>query len=303
MMTLMPNTGSQAHNQATRTSKPQTPIEYGESRWQLLHQLHSTLDVELVLTYFFKCLQQQAAVNSLLYSHSSQHIEVELGTHGSHCCDYNLNTESELLGSIRVTRCKRFSEKELEEVESLLGILMLPLRNALHYRAALQTALHDPLTGIKNRVAMESTLEREMMLAERHQQPLSVLVLDLDHFKHINDTLGHCAGDTVLTHVAKLMKQTCRNSDICYRYGGEEFVILLSNTDSEGAKLIAERIRRVIAQTPVVHDDNEIHITASVGISHYHKGDNTHSLFERADKAMYIAKSAGRNCIADSVEK
>ncbi|MFL0797209.1 MAG: GGDEF domain-containing protein [Cellvibrionaceae bacterium] len=303
MMTLMPNTGSQLqHSQATLKRSPKKAVSFDESRWQLVQQLQSSLDIELVLTYFFKALQQQVAVSSLNYSQSPQKIDLSFGKKDTHTCDYNLKTDTEILGTIEVSRNKRFSEKELSLVESLISTLILPLRNALHYRAALQTALHDPLTGLGNRIALQTTLDREMMLSERHNQPLSLLVIDLDHFKKINDTMGHNMGDAVLTHTAKLMQNTCRNSDVCYRYGGEEFVILLSNTNAAGAELIAERIRRVVEETPVEYNKREAIITASIGIAHYQNGDTTESLFERADKAMYIAKSTGRNQVANAIE-
>lgn len=114
------------------------------------------------------------------------------------------------------------------------------LWNALLYRAATQRALRDPLTGTDNPIAMEQTLQREIDRSRRHRQPLSLLMLDIDHFKNVNDTHGHAAGDHVLREVAASIKQQLRNVDRVFRYGGEAFLILLSNTGRESAALVGD---------------------------------------------------------------
>ncbi len=185
-------------------------------------------------------------------------------------------------------------------LETLTGSLICPLRNGLLYRQALQNALLDPLTGAGNRLALENTTRLEVAIAHRHDHPLSLLVIDLDYFKAINDRYGHATGDEVLKNVARELQLCCRESDIAchsYRYGGEEFVMLLNHTDRAGAAIAAERIRqRIHAVTTPVEDDT-IRTTASIGAASLVAGDNMETLFDRADEALYAAKRAGRNCV------
>ena len=142
---------------------------------------------------------------------------------------------------------------------------------------------------------MEATLKRETELAKRNQSELSLITLDIDHFKKINDNYGHLAGDKVIVEIAHALESAVRSCDIVFRYGGEEFVVILSSTDSQGAHLLAERIRETIAAKRVPHDDGEISISASLGIASFQHLDNSTSLFSRADAALYEAKHKGRN--------
>jgi diguanylate cyclase (GGDEF)-like protein len=138
-------------------------------------------------------------------------------------------------------RNQRFSEQDQGNLESLLASLLSDAqRPALPRRHG---ALRDPLTDTGNRIAMDQTLQREIDMSRRHLQPLSLLMLDIDHFKQINDTHGHSAGDDVLKAVAASIKGQLRNVDMVFRYGGEEFLILLSNTAREAAAMVGERLR------------------------------------------------------------
>jgi len=172
------------------------------------------------------------------------------------------------------------------------------MRNALLYRAATRCALRDPLTGTGNRIAMEQALQREFELARRHSQPISVLMLDIDHFKQINDNHGHSAGDKVLKIVATSIKDQLRNVDRVFRYGGEEFLILLSNTHREAAALVGERLRYAAQDQDYDCDGQRINLTVSLGCATLLPGESTESLLRRADNALYVAKREGRNRLA-----
>jgi diguanylate cyclase (GGDEF)-like protein len=196
----------------------------------------------------------------------------------------------------------RFNEQDLELLETLINCLIFPVRNALLYRDAVQSALSDSLTGAGNRLALENTLEREIALSFRNELPLSILVVDIDMFKSINDRFGHSAGDCVLKNVVKLLGQDCRETDStyrAYRFGGEEFVLILNNTDRAGATIVAERIRQHIEITSTSYQQQDIQATVSVGVSTLREGDNLSTLFSRADKALYQAKHNGRNQVVD----
>lgn len=154
----------------------------------------------------------------------------------------------------------------------------------------------DPLTGIYNRRAFMERLDQEWSAALRHGQPFCVLMLDLDHFKEVNDTYGHLVGDTVLREVAHRAQGVLRGADLLARYGGEEFVVLTSHTDAAAAQVAAERIRIAVGGTPVMLDGVTIQVTVSIGVAQADPDRETQtSLFNRTDSALYAAKAAGRN--------
>jgi diguanylate cyclase (GGDEF)-like protein/PAS domain S-box-containing protein len=163
-----------------------------------------------------------------------------------------------------------------------------------------RAAMVDPLTKIANRRHFDSFLEKEWQRAMRSGQPLSLVVLDVDHFKLYNDTLGHPAGDACLQQVAQaIASHALRPTDLAARYGGEEFVLLFAETDGDSAYLLAESIRAHIESLQIPHprSTTSAWLTVSIGVAtiHPHQLDNTESLFVAADRAMYAAKEGGRN--------
>ena len=157
-------------------------------------------------------------------------------------------------------------------------------------------ATTDHLTGIYNRKRFEELLCQEIRRSNRYGTRISVAMFDLDHFKHVNDTHGHEAGDKVLQEVARLTRQNLRETDIFSRWGGEEFMILAQETDRNGIMKLAEKTRLAIAQHRF---DSVDHVTASFGIAQYQPGESQTSFLKRLDEALYKAKKAGRNCVRD----
>lgn len=157
-------------------------------------------------------------------------------------------------------------------------------------------AYHDSLTGLPNRALFNERLAGAIALAQRHNQSIGVLFLDLDGFKQINDTLGHCSGDILLQQVAQRLTQCVRESDVVARLGGDEFVVLLNELSSENsAEGVAQKILRCL-RTPFTLASNEIEIGASIGIALFpDHGDDGETLLEKADSAMYLAKARCRN--------
>ncbi|MCG9057571.1 diguanylate cyclase [Laribacter hongkongensis] len=152
----------------------------------------------------------------------------------------------------------------------------------------------DRLTGLANRLRLDEEVARQISLAQRHAQEFSLILLDLDHFKLVNDQHGHQVGDRVLIEIAALLRQTLRNSDTAGRWGGEEFLIVLPQTSVESARKVADKLRRTIAG----HNFGSVGPqTASFGIAVWHAGDTAKTLFVRVDHAMYQSKHDGRNCV------
>lgn len=277
----------------TPSLQPQEDMRY--RRLELVNTLQSTLELNEQLTIFKRWINQSVAIDGLKYSNSQHNINFSLGHCDGHQCNYRLNTNNESLGEIEFSRKKPFKEEELSQIETDLTALLYPIRNALQYYVAVQTALRDPLTGTGNRIALDNALHRECQLAERYSQSVSILMLDIDHFKQINDQYGHTAGDEVLKQIADTVRNVTRATDMTFRYGGEEFVVVLSKTDIAGAEIIADRIRQHISAKPFETQAGAIPVTASIGASKLNKSERIKDLFNRADQALYLAKNSGRN--------
>ncbi len=157
-----------------------------------------------------------------------------------------------------------------------------------------QLANTDALTGLANRRRAEETLQREVRRAQRYQRPLAVLMLDLDGFKELNDRLGHPAGDEALIALAERLRRMLRASDTVARWGGEEFVVIVPETELDAAAGLAEVVRGYVRDRPLMGDET---VTASIGVSALRPGDRFNSLIERADAALYRAKADGKDCV------
>ncbi len=163
----------------------------------------------------------------------------------------------------------------------------------------LEQSLHDSLTNLYNRRYLDEALKRELILAERGDYPISLIMCDLDHFKKVNDQYGHQAGDDVLRTFADLLRNNARASDICCRYGGEEFLLVLPQMTEKDAVDRAELLRSTMAAVPVYHDGTSILESASFGIATFPRdGDSGDRLIAAADDALYAAKAAGRNRVS-----
>ncbi len=180
------------------------------------------------------------------------------------------------------------------------GVELASTKNALDtMRKELQQAREqmvlDPLTGARNRFGMEITLNQEISRVRRSHTSLTLAMLDLDHFKHLNDTHGHDAGDQVLLYFTLLSKSVLRESDVLFRYGGEEFLVLLPDTELNGAIFMLERLQQMLQKSPLSYHQKKISVTFSAGIAGLRDLDNGASLIQRADRALYNAKTLGRN--------
>lgn len=154
----------------------------------------------------------------------------------------------------------------------------------------------DGLTQVNNRRSFDETIEREISRCRRYGRTLSMVLIDVDHFKRINDTFGHLAGDAVLKEVASAIKKRIRKEDLLARYGGEEFAVLTPEVDHKGALAMAEKVRKVVEKHEFSFDDEIIPVTISCGVSTLgKKSDSAEALVQRADEKLYEAKEAGRN--------
>ena len=161
--------------------------------------------------------------------------------------------------------------------------------------------LQDPLTGMQNRRGMDATLFHEVARARRSGTPLSVAMLDIDHFKQLNDSHGHHAGDRALVHLSEVVRSVLRDSDTTVRYGGEEFVMILPETDLNGARFVVDRLRLVVRKSPLIHEGQRIQLSLSAGIAQLQPTENGSALLLRADRATLQAKHEGRDRVVESL--
>ncbi|MCE1229246.1 MAG: GGDEF domain-containing protein [Firmicutes bacterium] len=178
----------------------------------------------------------------------------------------------------------------------VLKVLALDHLERRFHETLLDQSTKDPLTGVANRGTILSELQNRFDLSHRHGRALSIVMGDLDHFKQINDTFGHGAGDQVLTRFGEILRQNMRGTDVAGRIGGEEFLLVLPETEREGAMLLAERLRNALASASVTLQEQAYQVTCSLGVAERHPEDrDAGTLLARADAALYQAKAEGRN--------
>jgi two-component system, cell cycle response regulator len=168
-----------------------------------------------------------------------------------------------------------------------------------------ELSMTDPLMEICNRLYFEKRIVYEFQRAERYRTPLALLMLDLDHFKNVNDTYGHLYGDYVLKHTAEVLTASVRQVDIVARYGGEEIVVACPETDGQQSLIVANRIRRNVDEAVYSHEGVESHVTVSIGVAVCPDANikTAEELLNKADEALYVAKEEGRNCVRTAFEE
>lgn len=200
---------------------------------------------------------------------------------------------------VRAPQPYTYTDADCSALELLGATAVIALDNARLFADAQRHATIDELTGVWNRRSFFENARREFQRSQRTLRPLTVLMFDVDHFKLVNDTYGHTAGDQVLRGVAERCRSQLRVIDIIGRYGGEEFAVALPETDIEAAEQIAERLRATVENTSFVTAQGSIALTISVGVAVYEPDDQTtlDAVIDRADRALYLAKRSGRNCV------
>jgi len=206
------------------------------------------------------------------------------------------------IGGLQVKGRRKLKEGD----RILLGqstVIRFSLQDAFEQEAArrmYESAVRDPLTNLYNRRYLDDRLDGEFAFAMRHASPLSVLMLDIDHFKSVNDRYGHQGGDEILKKVAGVVSRAVRTEDLVARYGGEEFIVVARGTDAKAANVLAERIRRLVHKMQIVWETQEITVTVSLGVATRtldRPYAESRALIAAADEALYRAKEGGRNAV------
>jgi len=205
-----------------------------------------------------------------------------------------LMVRDEPVGALTATsaHANRFIESDVDLLSFVAKTIALDVENA----RLRKTSVTDPLTGAYNREFLQHRLPAEIAHALQHGHPLSVAMIDVDHFKAVNDRFGHDAGDRVLAEVATRLRGAIRRHDLLVRYGGEEFLVVLPDADLERAREVGERMRHTLQSSAIpVDDGRDIEVRVSVGVTEHRDGDEAQTIVRRADTALYLAKGRGRN--------
>ncbi|MBU1145782.1 MAG: GGDEF domain-containing protein [Firmicutes bacterium] len=201
------------------------------------------------------------------------------------------------LGLVILAGTSTFTDYHQKMLNLFVKSMSLAFKNSITYSQLQKLAANDPLTGILNRRFGMQRFKEEFVRSIRYDMPIGILMFDIDHFKVVNDTYGHIVGDKVLKEIAKTVKSSVREGDVFFRYGGEEFIIVLSGASKEDLMKSAEQIRHIVEDMEIKHNSQSIKVTISIGGTSYpeHEEVNIESLIAFADSRMYEAKTAGRN--------
>ena len=209
-----------------------------------------------------------------------------------------------LLGVLELVRgpgAVPFTDADLRALQPFCDFAAIALDNARRFEEVEESTVYDACTGLLNLRFLQSRLPQEVARAARYVHPLSVIFVDLDHFKAVNDTLGHARGNALLQDVGRALPKALRTTDRAIRYGGDEFVMLLPETDKAGALVVAERLRGLLHPYFDAEDLQPLAVSASLGVASYPEdADTEQDLLNAADRALYRAKNQGRNCIVSA---
>jgi diguanylate cyclase (GGDEF)-like protein len=219
---------------------------------------------------------------------------LELGGHPQDALVVPIQRSGQLMGAMELylNAWRELTEDQADLLNGVASQAAIAIRHAQLFELQEENALTDELTKLPNRRALAQRFLQEMQRARRHKYSIAFLMIDLDHFKQVNDTYGHLNGDAVLAELAQILRGSARESDVCARYGGEEFALILHETTEPGAHILAERIRARVAAATF---PGGLKLTISVGVAATDDAALFTQLIDRADQALYVAKQGGRN--------
>ncbi len=242
--------------------------------------------------------QRKISIDEIIWPESISSSSINISSNIASCILFPMISGKENIGCIGIGSKKEnvFNVDDLKIISFIgyeLAHVFANIKLILHIK---DISIKDALTGLYNRRYFDEILQHEYLRAKRYNLPLSLIMVDIDYFKSVNDTFGHLTGDKVLQELAKLIKNSVRQVDVVARFGGEEFAIILLNTSLEKASNMAERLRRIIEKHTILINGNKINITISAGISGIRKDTlSERDIVEEADKALFKAKTSGRN--------
>lgn len=264
-----------------------------ENIHSLVAQLQKTLELSKLINIFSLEASKLMSLAGLQFHSSDGVVEMTGSKQLGQTVSFDLEIESERLGQLVYFTKKPISIFLKEKLQKLHSVLVYPLRNALMFYRVKKLATKDILTGLSNRSHFNDYLNKKLDRCRRHHRCFGLMLLDLDNFKQVNDTQGHLFGDQVLVQFSKLLMQSIRGIDTVFRFGGDEFAILVDDNQETACLIIAERMQKLVYEDALL---SKHQVTTSIGFTLAKVSDDQVSIFERADKALYQAKNNGRDC-------
>ncbi|WP_046003856.1 GGDEF domain-containing protein [Pseudoalteromonas rubra] len=264
-----------------------------ENPMSLTEKLQTTLDVNGLLDIFAGYIKRIINLAGLQFHSSEGVFQMQQSNNQLSPYTFDLELNNQHLGQIVYFSKYRLSEALQARLIQLHTCLLYPLRNALMYQRVLKLATKDSLTGLSNRSQFNEFLAKKLERSRRHHCNFSLMLLDLDNFKQVNDQYGHKMGDNVLIEFARILESSVRATDTVFRFGGDEFAILIDDPAFTTNKVIAERIMASVRCCTIMKSHD---VTTSIGFTLATSQDCPNEIFSRADKGLYRAKDAGRDC-------
>ncbi|PCH97071.1 MAG: GGDEF domain-containing protein [Gammaproteobacteria bacterium] len=253
----------------------------------LLEQLQTTLDLDKLLDIFAMEAARFIKFSGLYFKSKMVCKTLRGSRKAKNERQFELKLNDEFIGTISYSIDKPISMRHFKDLQRIHQIILYPLKNALQYHQAMQLAMQDSLTGLGNRRYFDEQLKRAMHNANRHHAQVGLVLGDLNKFKAINDTYGHSTGDQVLFQFANILRACIRDSDSIFRFGGDEFAIIVENASEYALDIIQNRIDSSLKSNALLA---KYQVGCSLGTTFMNRADNEHTLFERADQALYRQK-------------
>ncbi|NRA60662.1 MAG: GGDEF domain-containing protein [Psychrobium sp.] len=273
------------------------PIRRAIDKLVFLEKLNTTIELQPLLAIYAGELNLRLPLTGIEFELDEQQFQLKYSKSSRFTISNQLIFGSGALGTMRYLSSRPFTDSQRQIIASLQEQLKQPLQNVLTFEHSKKLSLRDFLTGLGNRSYFDETLSYMSATAQRENRAFSLVILDLDNFKQVNDKYGHHEGDIVLKQFAKILINALRTNDHVFRFGGDEFVLLLAHSESLNPSLVSQRIIDNTRSDDIL---SKLKVTTSVGFSNWRQGDTNTSLLERADKALYAAKNNGRDTYSNA---
>ncbi|EWH11930.1 hypothetical protein DS2_02063 [Catenovulum agarivorans DS-2] len=258
----------------------------------LSERLHASLDLQRIVQVFADEVAKYVQICGVRIQTEAVTVQTERFVEGifEHITELHINQKS--VAILTYASYREFEHQDLKLLQGLQHKLTMPVFNGLQYYLLQQQTVKDHLTQLGNRAGFDEQFDLAIARTHRDGQPLTLLVIDLDNFKRANDSFGHDMGDEVLKTFAKILRRCIRRSDLAFRFGGDEFAVLLNNAEEDIAMRVAARVQALVSQNALMH---QCQVSASIGSATWQLDETSKQLFRRADNALYHAKDCGKN--------
>jgi diguanylate cyclase (GGDEF)-like protein len=274
-------------------SAEQTHTNETAATHDLVTELQTSLVIEDVLAIYAKFAKQLLNFSGLQFQSTLGTAQTSDSNTNTSPYSYDLAIGREHLGQLIYFSQYPISKAIENKLRALHSALVYPLRNAMMYSRVLKLATKDALTGLNNRSQFNDMLSQKLENCRRYQRPFSLMLLDLDNFKQVNDNYGHKVGDDVLKEFSQVLCSSIRGTDSVFRFGGDEFSLIIEDTEFTTNKVVAERIMHLVRNSSLM---SKYKVTTSIGFTLANSQDCETAIFAGADKGLYKAKASGRNC-------